>query len=155
MSQIGQYIISLVAAAIICSCMTAMLPKKGPAGGILRFLCGLFMTLTLFAPIVEYRLPDFDTFFSKYSYDAEESFADAQKVSEQIKTEYITERISSYILDKADSLGISVSVDISLNDTLLPEMVIIKGAASPFAKSKLSDYVSENLGIPEDKLQWT
>ncbi len=155
MESIRQYLISVTGAAIICGCVTGILGSKGTIGSIAKFLCGLFMTVTVFSPLVDFRLPDLGSFMDSYQAEADLSIADAEKVSHQMKTEIITEQVRSYILDKADSMGLSISVEVSLDDALLPNMVIIKGEASPYAKSKLADHITENLGIPEEKLLWT
>ncbi len=155
MESIRQYLISVTAAAVICGSITGILGNKGTIGSIAKFLCGLFMTITVFSPWVDFQMPNFGSFMDTYQKEAELSVADAQIVSGQMKSEIITEQVRSYILDKADSMGLSVSVDVSLDDTLLPNVVIINGEASPYARARLCNYILENLGIPEEKLLWT
>lgn len=155
MDGIRQYLISVTAAAIICGCITGILGKKGTVEGITKFLCGLFMTVTVVAPLVDFQLPEVNAFWNSYRTEAGLAIAEGEHIANEMKTAVITEHIETYILDKADSMGLSVTVEISLDDELLPDLVIIHGTASPYAKSKLCNYIMENLGIPEEMLSWT
>lgn len=155
MEAIRQYLISVTAAAIICGCAVSILGKKGTVGGITKFLCGLFMTVTVISPLVDFRLPDMNVFWNTLQEKAQQSVAEGEIMAEEMKSVIITERVETYILDKADSMGLSITVDISLDDELLPDLVIIHGKAAPYAKTKLYHYITENLGIPEEKLSWT
>lgn len=155
MDSVRQYLISVVAAAIICGAVTSLIGKRGTIGGVIKFLCGLFMTITAIAPWIHLRLPDELTFWDTFRNEAQAAANEGEAAGLEMRTTIITEQLETYILEKADSLGLSVSTEVSLSDNFLPEMVIIHGTAAPYARKRLCAFISENLGIPEDAIKWT
>lgn len=155
MDEVRQYIVSIITAAIICGTVTCLVGKKGNIASIVKFLCGLFMTITAIAPWVNLRLPDDYSFWDTLQAEAQISVAEGEEISAQMQSAIIKEQLESYVLEKANSLELDVSVEISLNDRNLPDLVIIQGAASPYARNRLSSYICENLGVTEDGLKWT
>ena len=88
--------------------------------------------------------------------EGEDIAAAAQEdISNEISS-IITERVETYILDEAGSLGIEVQVkDIQLDpDTLEPIQVEIWGDISPYNRSLLSDYLENTLGIGKEGQLW-
>lgn len=155
MDGIRQYVISIVAAAIICGGITALIGKKNTVGGIVKFLCGLFMTITAIGPLVTLRLPNELTFWDGLQADAQAAAFEGEKVGDEMRSAIITEQLETYVLEKAESLELEICVDVTLNDSFLPELVIIQGAASPYARGRLCSYISDNFGISEDSVKWT
>lgn len=155
MDSIRQYLISMVSAAIICGGVSSLIGKKGTIGGVIKFLCGLFMTITAISPWISLRLPDELTFWDTFRNEAQAAANEGETAGLEMRTAIITEQLETYILEKADSLGLTVSAEVSLSDNFLPEMVIIHGTAAPYAKNRLCVFISENLGIPEDAITWT
>lgn len=155
MDSVRQYLISVVAAAIICGAVSNLIGKKGSIGGVIKFLCGLFMTITAISPLISLRLPDELTFWDTFRNEAQAVANDGETAGSEMRTAIITEQLETYILEKADSLGLSVRAEVSLCDNFLPEMVIIHGTAAPYAKKKLCAFINESLGIPEDAITWT
>ena len=155
MDEIRKYVISIVAAAIICAIINCIVNKKSAAGGIIKFLCGLFMTITAISPWVGLRLPDELTFWEGFRAEAQAAVSEGEAARTEMESKIIKEQLETYILEKANSLELHISVSVTLDDSFLPELVIIQGDASPYAKSKLNYYVRDNLGITEDKLKWT
>ena len=67
----------------------------------------------------------------------------------------ISEEAASYILDKADALGLQLEVQVELDAELLPCGVRLQGAASPYARSQLSGQIETELGIPKERQVWS
>lgn len=155
MDEIRHYIISVVAAAVICGIITSLTGKKGTIGGIIKFLCGLFMTITAISPWVGLRFSDEFSFWENFRSEAQAAVREGEVTGAEMRSTIITDQLETYILEKADSLGLTVSVEISLDDNFIPELVIIQGAASPYTRNMLCSYIRNNLGISGDRLTWT
>jgi hypothetical protein len=155
MEEIRQYVISIVTAAIICGGITSLVGKKNAVGGIVKFLCGLFMTITAISPWVSLRLPNELTFWDTIQAEAQAASSEGEQIGAEMRSAIITEQLETYVLEKAESLDLTISAEITLNESFLPELVIIQGAASPYARSRLCNYISDNLGISEDRVKWT
>ena len=81
---------------------------------------------------------------------------DAQTGTEYAEQELrriIIARTQTYIMDKAASFGVTVDVEVVLNE-YTPQSVILKGSVSPGAKAQLTAWITENLGIPKEAQQW-
>lgn len=156
MDGIRQYLLSVITAAIITGALTLLLGKKGTIGGAVKFLCGLYMTITVVGPFANFHLPDYASYLDGITLDAETAVAQGEEMSSQAISTIIKERTEAYILDKAKSLGLDISAEVILSpENMQPMRVVICGNASPYTKSRLKEYISEKLGIPEDEQVWT
>ena len=70
--------------------------------------------------------------------------------------EIIKARTQAYILDKARSLDVALTVEVFLDDATIPAPcgVRIEGAISPYAKKVLSQMMKDDLGIPPEEQIW-
>ena len=68
----------------------------------------------------------------------------------------ITEQTLAYILDKAESFGarLEVEVQIARDGTYRPKAVTLRGSVSPYAKSRLQQIIEEDLQISKEDQQW-
>ncbi len=71
--------------------------------------------------------------------------------------ELIIDSAETYILDKAQALGMDVTValETSLQEGYpIPWSVKITGTATETQKGMLTAYIAEELGVPEDRQEW-
>ena len=67
----------------------------------------------------------------------------------------ITQQTQSYILDKADTLGVCLEVGVELNEEMVPWRVTMAGEASPYARQRLEGIIQDDLGIPAERQVWS
>lgn len=156
MDQIGKYIISILCAAVICGIFTSFVPKDRSYGGIIRMLCGLFVAVTVIHPLTKLQFEKWDYYIEGIGVDAQ---AAAQIGVQSAKNEtdaIIKDQLEAYILDKAASMGVSVSAMITLTEESPPRpyALEISGAVSPYAKGILTDCIVHELGISEEQIIW-
>ena len=156
MDFIGQYILGLVSAAVFCAIINCLISAKGSHGAILKMLCGIFMTVTLVSPVLKLKLSDLTQFIDVISYDAQESVQEGTQKALDSKLSIIKQKSEAYILDKAAYWGLNLMVEVTLSGTNppIPESVMLKGTASPYAKKQLSQCIADELGISEDQQKW-
>ena len=70
MNAIRDYLVQVIAAALICGAIGNMVDKKGSIGLILKILCGIFMTMTILAPVSNIRLTELPELIFDYTADA-------------------------------------------------------------------------------------
>lgn len=156
MDSFRQYVLSLIASALICSIFKKILGVTGKPGSLTNVVCGLFMVITALSPVVNFDIPDFDSF----TYPI---FADAKKVSEAAAEtakadmcEIIKEEARTYVLEKAKSCNVDIDVEVSLDDEkLVPDRITVTGSVSPYDKTVLQDYICTTLDIPKERQIWT
>lgn len=156
MEDIRQYLLSVIAAAIIAGLAVAIIGNRGALAAIVKLLAGLFVVMTVISPWTKLQLNDLSGYFSEMNLEGDRIAADAQRMVISARATIIKDRLEAYILDKAGSLKMDVSVDVKLteSDPPTPRFVTIEGLASPYAKQRLKQFISDELGIPEEQQSW-
>ncbi len=157
MASIRQYLLSVIAAAIICSIIRSFLGGKGGTAALIRFLSGAFLIVAVIAPIsqieVHDRMANSNILMQKSDQFVQEGKDAARSEMEAL----IKAKTETYILEKAADLNmdIAVNVELSGDEVPVPTAVRLTGAVSPYAKKILSTYLSTELAIVEEKQIWS
>ena len=157
MENLQGYIMSVIGAAMICGVVNAFIGKKGAHGAIVKMLTGLFLTVTVLSPWFSVRIMEWNSFLDDVDASAEDAAAMGEEMALDSMKAIIKERAEAYILDKAASMALNIQVEVMFGskDPLLPEKVYLKGAVSPYAKERLCQCITADLGIPEVQQIWT
>lgn len=157
MDGIREYLIRLTAAAILSGIVTGVLGKKGALGATVKLLAGIFMILTIVSPWTQLKINDFTDYFNNVSLEADAITADGENVARDTLMDIIKSKTEAYILDKADSFGAELTVEVSVegSDLPVPCAVRISGSVSPYGKKQLEQIISKELGIALEDQIWT
>lgn len=153
MEGLRQYIISVVAAALLCSIVTALMPP-GRTGQIMRMVCGLFLAYTVLHGVtgLNLQMPDWVDLTAT---DARQAAALGESLGEDAMAQVIKAQTEAYILDKAAASGLALEVEIALDESGVPRSVIISGQASPYERQQLQTTIARELGIAKENQRWT
>lgn len=156
MADIPQYLLSIVAAAIISGLVITMTNRKGATSAIIRLIIGLFLVMSVVSPWMKLRILDLPGFFSDIQLDGKSVSADALAATVAERNIIIKEKMEAYILEKAAVLDLSVKVSVTLTETDPPTPCDVKiiGNASPYAKHRLQNIISNDLGVPKEQQLW-
>lgn len=157
MDGVSSYILQLVASAIICGGLQALFGKGGGISSLIRTICGIYMAFVLLSPLKNVDFSIYTDYFYNFSEQAQAVVDSGEEMAANALRQSIKEKTEAYILEKAISLGADVSVEVTLSaDTLpKPSQITVKGAVSPYVKRVLSQYMEQQLGIPEEAQYWT
>lgn len=149
-----QYLLSVVAAAVISGIVTKLLGSKGTQGAVGKLAAGLFLAFTIISPLRTFTISDLDCF--DVSTAAQSAVEEGKTMSAQALRQSIKQRCEAYILDKAQSLNVELEVAVELSEDEIPSptAITLKGNVSPNAKAKLTQMISEDLGIPKEEQEW-
>lgn len=151
MEAAASYILRLVCGAVI----SAVILSIGGDSSIRRMLCGLFMAFLAISPLRDIDLADIPNSLDSFTSSAEAAAQDGVDMASEAILDIIKTESETYILDKAEELGLEVEVSVLVDSqTQLPVAVTITGNAGPYQKQVLNDYIRENLGIEEGDQQW-
>lgn len=155
METIREIIISVTAVALICGIVTKLI-HKGLLGSVMKLLAGIFMALSVVSPLLDLRLGDLKDFTLDIQTNAAQIAAEGENSARLEIAAIISEQSAAYILDKAESLGVELTVQVTVSheDWPVPSGVRLEGSVSPYAKAVLSEYISETLGIEREEQQW-
>ncbi len=150
------YLISIVAAALVCSIVQKMLGEKGTVGLMGKLLSGVFLVLTLITPLRSFRIQNPGSITHIYTQEAQRVTADGMDQAREAMADGIKKRTEAYILDKAAGMDVVLSVEVILDESEIPvpESVQLTGAVSPYAKQRLTMIMEEDLGIDKEHQTW-
>lgn len=157
MDQIKSYLLRLTAAALICGIASCLVNNKKLSGSLVKLLSGVFMTLVVLGPILHLQLGGIGDFTPKIEQSAMEAAEDGKNTAMEAWVKGIKEAAQAYILDKAESYGAQLTVEVTVEPSQPPTLVGIhlKGSISPYGKKMLQEVISQQLGIPEEDQTWT
>lgn len=156
MSHVREYLLSMITASIICVIVRALTEKKGVSSTIIQFVSAIFLVITILSPWKQGSMIDFSKNIEKYSDDVQLIVNEGVSAAQTETAAIIKREMEAYIVDKAKSLGVILEAEVTLcEDTSeRAESVIITTNTSPYLKQRISQYISEDLGIPEDCQLW-
>ncbi|MCI7019648.1 MAG: hypothetical protein MR913_07565 [Clostridiales bacterium] len=153
MDGLREYVIRVVAAALISGVVIRLTEGIG-SGEIIRMLCGLFMTLILLQPIIGRRELQWEFMLPQIRRQAEENVLEGVAAAEKIRQEFIMRQAETYISNRAAEMDTEIQAEIMLGEDNLPESVVLTGAVSPLNKSRLTQIIASELGIPRERQEW-
>ena len=156
MDSVGEYLISVTGAALVCSGIVGLMDKARPAHAILRLISNIFLLIVMINPILNVDLT--------LSIDSlEAAFRDADSVVDgevnafsNSQQAYINEHLEAYVQQKLDSLNCDLRAEFTLQDSYPYEPVGIqlRGTVSPYLRTYTSNWLHTELGIPAEDQQW-
>lgn len=157
MDWISMYLLRITIAALVCGIATHLLGEKDTLGRIIRLLAGIFMALTVVSPWTSVKFNDLTDYFENLSAMADVSVSDGENMAREELETIIKSRAQAYILDKADSFGADLTVEVILSSSEIPIPcgVRIAGEISPYGKNRLSQMITEDLAIALEDQIWT
>ena len=156
MEAAGQYLISVTATALLCG-LVGKLVCKGPASYVIKLMTGILMALTIVSPLLHIRLDQVMDLVDDIQIRADNVAQEGENTAREAIAQRITEQLETYILDKAESMGVELIVTFELESKGLPVpcAVTLEGNVGPYAKGVLTDYIAQNLGIEAEAQIWT
>ena len=157
MDEIRQYIIGIVAAALLCGIATSFIHEKSVLGASVKFIAGLLMVLSVIQPWTTISLNELTNWKSDIMTDGREFVSAGKESADEVYRASIKARLASYIQDEAKTLGAEISAEIILSqdDIPVPERVILQGDISPHGKKTIESVLTERLGISREEQIWT
>lgn len=156
MDSIREYLITVIAAAIICSVSSILISKNTTNAAIIRLLTGIFLSITVISPLANIQLTDLTTYYSNIQSDSETLIAQGENAAAAAAGDIIKERIETYVITKAAAMDVSVTAEVEITGTDPPQPASIKitGTVPPYKKSVLQTLITDELGIPEANQMW-
>ena len=154
MEALRQYIISVVAAAIIGVIVTGLF-QNGTAKEFIKMVCGLFLAYTVLQPITKLDFAQLADFHLTFSENAAEAAALGEDLAKESMADIIKAETEAYILDKASQLNVELSVEVAIDEENIPTAVTLSGEVSPYARRQLQEIIESDLGIAKENQRWT
>ncbi len=154
MEFVGNYLITVLATAIITAVISTITDGKGTQGAIIRMVCGVFLLLVMLGSASNIDFSDIFDLFDTFQLDAQYAVADGEALAQSTLRQSIITQTRAYILDKAQALGQTLDVQIELGDSNTPEAICVSGSVSPYAKTVLTKLFTDDLGVAKENITW-
>ena len=156
MDAVRRYLFSLCAAALLCSLVRALVPK-GRMKSICSLLCGVFLAMTALSGLAGWQLTDVAEELTKMRIAAEEARTGVEIRNREALSAIIKSKTEAYIWDKADEMGVALEVEVETRDLgsgPYPWRATLTGTCGGEKRTALTQYIEENLAIPEARQVW-
>ena len=153
MSEVARYILSITGAAMLVAILQSI-AGQGAMGQLVRMLGGIFLALTILAPLVHLELPDLSRWVEDMTLQGQDISADGEAMAADLRGDIITQQVEAYILDKAAVHQADVSVEVAVDEDGVPVSVRLTGDVAPYAKARLSEMMEQELGMGKEAQQW-
>ncbi|MBE6996369.1 MAG: stage III sporulation protein AF [Ruminococcaceae bacterium] len=148
-----EWLCSVLVVSLLLAIAELLLPE-GSIRKIGSFTGGLVLLLTLLRPFPGLRSEIPDLRWDVYEQEIVQRREELAAVGNRDLQELIESRTGAYISDKADSLGISVTVRVGTEENAegvpVPERVEITGEYSP----ELAAWLESELAVPAERQVW-
>ena len=154
MSHLGDYVLSVISASVISAIVCSFFGEKGGISSVLRVICGLFLTFVVINPLVTLDFSRIYNYLDSFNLEGLDAASAGENMAGEAEGNIIKSRVQAYILDKADSFGTSLEVEVILDQDHIPVSVELQGNISPYTRAQLTEIIEEDLGIPKEHQLW-
>jgi len=144
------WVASIAAVTMLLAVAQTLVPE-GTLRKLTGFTGGLLLLAALLQPVLRTDLGRLRLDFSDYREAIEERAAELDAAGKEELADIIAGRTAAYILDKADALGLAVTVRVETGeDAPLPVSAELTG---PYSR-ELAEWIALELGIPAERQVW-
>ena len=148
-----EWLTSIVVVTLLLSVAQTLVPE-GSVRRVASFIGGLILLAALLRPVLGADLERLRLDLDGYEQALQEAREELASSGETELTERIEERTAAYISDKADALGLEVTVrvetDLGDDGVPVPSAAEVTGPWS----EELASYMEKELGIPRERQVW-
>lgn len=156
MTAVRSYLLSIAAAALLLALVQALLPQ-GAAKRTAAMAGGLLVLLAVLSPLARLDYENLAKSISQLQLETETARTGIEVGSRELMAGIIKQRCETYILDKAEQMGVELQVEITVSEGAgypYPTAAVLRGAVTEGQRQTLTDYIAENLGIPAEQQEW-
>ena len=148
-----EWLTSIVVVALLLS-VAQMLVPEGSIRRVASFVGGLILLAVLLRPVLGADLERLRLDLGGYEQELQDAREELSAAGDMALSERIEERTAAYISDKADALGLEVTVrvetDLGDDGVPVPSAAEVTGPWS----EELASYMEKELGIPRERQVW-
>jgi len=148
------WLLAVISAAVLCSAAQALMPA-GAVKQVGKLVCGLVLLCAVLSPAARADLKGGQRWLEDYAASLERR---KEELEEQVGEErkiIIEGKYAAYIVDKAKELGLpSCSAQVNCREEegiYLPDAVRIFGELGEGEQARLSQVISQDLGVPMER----
>ncbi len=138
---------------MISGILLSVLPEN-TGQKLLRLVCGTVLAVTALSVLPGIALPEISGTMEAHWIQGQQIAAEGENLARQEQHRHIKERLEAYIWDKGRSLGAVLDPSVILDPDGCPHGVTLSGKWTEQIRQTLMEYITNDLGIPEEDQQW-
>lgn len=156
MAAMRDYVVHLCATALICTVILNLTKGSSTIKVIIKLLCGIVLTYSIIQPIKQLKVSEFEKLDWNLQEEADRAMEQGKSAAKKAWAESIEQGTETYILEKAQKMDVTLSVEVELSDDNVPVPVGVSltGQIAPYAKVILSDMIEQELNISKENQTW-
>lgn len=150
------YLIRLTAASVLAALIRRSAPDSG-GGKAARFGAGLLVLITALSPLGNLDVPAAVAGIVQRGYGDVLTTVPVDRGANTLMEELIRDTSESYILDKAQTMGVELVVQVQTEQSSgypIPWAVVLEGKWSQESRALLSRWIEDSMGIPGERQEW-
>lgn len=149
---------ALCAISVCCGLLMSLIPE-GSGKRVFRLCCAAVLLTSILSVFKSFDFEGYSLELSRYREMGEILLEDAERQSERLKRGVVEAECERYLRDAAAALGIEgteieLTAAWSVEGFWIPDRVQLKGSWSEDQRSRLSEVIAADLGIPEERQAW-
>lgn len=148
-----EWLTGIVGVTLLLSAAQTFIPD-GSVKQAASLISGLVLLLAILRPVLETDLKHVSIEIGDYETAIEEAQKDLKAENQRELKELIETRTGTYILDKAETLGLSLNVSVRAEENAdgipVPALVELEGTPSV----ELSQWLEQELGLGAERQVW-
>lgn len=149
---------ALCLTSVVCGAALSITPEGG-AKKVAEILCAAILTVALLSPFKAFRFEDYALQSAKLHEAERQIIKGAEEAESRLNRLVIEQECISYIDSKAKELGIEqmnavMEMRWDLEEIWVPWAVEIEAECSREQRENMSEMISAELGIPEERQRW-
>jgi hypothetical protein len=112
------------------------------------------MTLIIAQPVFDVNLTELCATARECYYIGTNASNTGVALASDALNESISDRVETYIKDKAAAYGSDLKAEVQLDENFQPRQVRIAGKISPYAKTQMQSTIEIDLGIAKENQLW-
>ena len=152
MESVAQYLLGVVATAILCS-VIGCLCDKSAFTSVMGMIIGVVMLLAVFKPLINLRFADLTLDYPFVSMQGEEIIAYSSDLAQKEISKRISEKLNAYIEEKASCWGADIEAQTDIKNSV-PDSITIIGEVSPYVRAQLASWIESEIGIGREAVLW-
>ena len=153
MNALSGYLLRIISAAILGAVVKAISPKNA-AGRVVKMAVGMVLVLCVVSPVLKLDEAHIASFFAQSQIVCEHARTGIEIPTQDLAAQIISEKVETYVLDKARELGIQIEVEVSMHTGgayPYPDGIVISGTMNRIQRQELQRYIDSTFAIPADR----
>lgn len=156
MEEVKGYVMRLVAAGFLCGILKMFFRHDKGIAILIQFVMGIAMTFIAISPLTNLEFREINMYLDAADWNNDGIVEEGVVQAREAMSLHISEMTKAYIEEEAMAMGVNLNIEVEVSNEEIPQPVgvILEGKVSPYIKQYISNKITSDLGICEDKQIW-